>query len=725
MRPTACKATLRTLSLCLLAVSASAITHSQEIQRVPTVTFPRIEHPVIELAPPTGADIHSQIESGNGLPLVKPPANFQRLGDAHAGEGGQLHTVTLRFKDATKLTKITSNSEFHVEQGSSCVEGNRYETDNTCTLLIRFEPKGAGNRLGRVKIEHTASVTPFYVGLGGNGYAPVLSFVPAQLSTLTATYPAQKGLIKSSSSLSVDGGDTLYVADTGNNLIRSIDSSGKVLTVSSGTLSAPYSVVADNFGEVFFDEPAQNAIFEIFDYGSQFQLGGAGSDNCTTTTTCSINSEKIFLPGQMSIDPNNAIFMVEQLRGAMVAYAQPYPAQIAYLYDPFTFQNVNQGTVAVDAYDNIYSLWSVTNVCQILSEYFSDAANSHQVYKKVAGGKTCGFSGDGGPARNAEIGAKIPQMAFDVAGDLYFADTNNQRVRKIDAATGIITTIAGNGTQGIAGEGGQATLATLSNPTGVAVNSAGVVYVLTSAPVGGAQQIIRKIGPYGLLSFGGVARGVLGSTQTVTLTNTGNDTMTFTSANIIGANPTEFAIVPSATSCILTSGATLASGKSCTIGVSFKPAAAGTRTATLNFQDSGVTHSDSVLLTGVGVLPSATVAITSPVAGAKYTSGTAVPVKMTVTSATPAPTGTVTFSVDGANYGSPVTIASGAASISMTGLTTAAHTIGAIYNGDANHAASAKLTVAITVVAAATKPKAGPVRAVGGRGVGSASVGGK
>jgi uncharacterized protein (TIGR03437 family) len=102
---------------------------------------------------------------------------------------------------------------------------------------------------------------------------------------------------------------------------------------------------------------------------------------------------------------------------------------------------------------------------------------SNGVITTAAGNGDYGFSGDNGPATSAKLGS--PQaVAVDSAGNLYIADYNNQRIRKV--SNGVITTIAGNGTAGFSGDGGPATSAELNGPTGVAVDSVGNVYVADS-----------------------------------------------------------------------------------------------------------------------------------------------------------------------------------------------------------------------------------------------------
>ena len=111
----------------------------------------------------------------------------------------------------------------------------------------------------------------------------------------------------------------------------------------------------------------------------------------------------------------------------------------------------------------------------------------------VAGTGRLGFSGDGGPATAARL--RFPSgVATDDAGSLYIADQHNQRIRKVDSS-GIITTIAGTGARGYGGDGGPAAQARLNHPHGVATDGAGNVYI---ADYG--NQRIRKVDTSGVIT---------------------------------------------------------------------------------------------------------------------------------------------------------------------------------------------------------------------------------
>ncbi|MBI3464625.1 MAG: hypothetical protein HY000_16460 [Planctomycetes bacterium] len=95
----------------------------------------------------------------------------------------------------------------------------------------------------------------------------------------------------------------------------------------------------------------------------------------------------------------------------------------------------------------------------------------------LAGTGKQGYSGDSGPAGKAELNSPF-DVALDAAGNLYFSDTFNHGIRRVDARTAVITTVAGSGKAGYSGDGGPATSATMDEPYGVAVDNAGDLYIV-------------------------------------------------------------------------------------------------------------------------------------------------------------------------------------------------------------------------------------------------------
>jgi hypothetical protein len=132
--------------------------------------------------------------------------------------------------------------------------------------------------------------------------------------------------------------------------------------------------------------------------------------------------------------------------------------------------------------------------------YIADARN-HQVTRVdtagqlalVAGTGRQGFAGDGGPARTAELNAPTG-IAFDASGNVYIADTGNQRVRHI-ATDGTIATVAGTGIAGFSGDGGAATVAQLRTPSALAIDSTGALYIADTG-----NHRVRKLLPNGTIT---------------------------------------------------------------------------------------------------------------------------------------------------------------------------------------------------------------------------------
>jgi hypothetical protein len=154
----------------------------------------------------------------------------------------------------------------------------------------------------------------------------------------------------------------------------------------------------------------------------------------------------------------------------------------------------NAHGIAVDSSGNLYIAdtdnWRIRKV------------STSGIISTVAGKGTEGFSGDGGAATSAEL---YPWgVALDPSGNLYIADGRNYRVRKV-STSGIISTVAGNGTRGFSGDGGPATSAELGSPSGVAVDSPGNIYIDDEG-----NDRIRKVDISGIITTvaGGGSNGL-------------------------------------------------------------------------------------------------------------------------------------------------------------------------------------------------------------------------
>jgi len=150
--------------------------------------------------------------------------------------------------------------------------------------------------------------------------------------------------------------------------------------------------------------------------------------------------------------------------------------------------------------------------------YIADQANqrirmvdTNGIITTVVGKGSPGFLGDGGPAVDALISGSRGQSAFpsskialDKEGNLYLADTRNHRIRMV-SVYGIITTVAGNGILGFAGDGGPAKAASLNSPTDVVVDSEGNIYIADTF-----NSCIRKVNTDGIISTFAGQGGVMG-----------------------------------------------------------------------------------------------------------------------------------------------------------------------------------------------------------------------
>ena len=539
MRDLAVPPSSATLSVCTLLFFCAFSLPAQEI--LPAVRTQHLaaapsQH-TLSLDPLTDQELASQaLIKDEKTP--RTPASFREFGTVQANQVVEPQRLTLRFAAAATLTRIESTPDFKLEQGGSCLEGNSYPANATCTLMVRFTPQGPGRRTAKLAISNSADLTPLFVGLGGTGSAPAISFTPSVITTVPASLVSGAGVFSGATNIATDGGDTLYIADTGHNKIDYINSSG-VLNTSLFVPTAPIGIAADPTGAIYYTQSSANFLNVIL-YPTGAVAYEAGSNGCSIGATCPLSETEISYSnmGALAVDPYGTVFMASQEAVSKLVPSTSLSLNYIPLYAPFDFDYDSFSSpqpLAVDASDTLYyySNQGSGRNCRISGEGYYNATANVYYPVLIAGGSVCGFSGDGGQARTAEIGKQVGQMTFDNAGNLYFSDTLNQRVRRIDNATGIITTIAGNGAAGYTGDYTPATAATLNNPTGVAVDSQGQVFILSNSATTGTAQVIRKVGTVGDVLLPATPVGNSSLAQTVTISNTGNSTLNFVKAFLL------------------------------------------------------------------------------------------------------------------------------------------------------------------------------------------------
>jgi len=249
-----------------------------------------------------------------------------------------------------------------------------------------------------------------------------------------------------------DASGNLYFSDAGNNVVRKVSTNGIITTVAGNStqgysgdggqatnaeLAFPEGVAVDVFGNLFIADSTNNRVREVGTNGIITTVAGIGIQGYAGDGAAATNAE---------------------------------------LNDPTG--------VALDASGNLYFSDTGNNVIREVT--------TNGIITTVAGNGTQGYFGDGGQATNAELG--FPEgVAVDASGNLFIADSANNRVREL-GTNGIITTVAGNGTQGFSGDGAAATNAELNDATGVAFDAFDNLYIADYE-----NFRVREVSPNGII----------------------------------------------------------------------------------------------------------------------------------------------------------------------------------------------------------------------------------
>jgi uncharacterized protein YjiK len=336
----------------------------------------------------------------------------------------------------------------------------------------------------------------------------------------TAGYSAD-GVAATSSELNspygiaLDAGGNLYIADAANNRVRKVSAATGIITTVAGDgtqgfagdgsaatsseMYAPTAVAVDATGNLYINDRDNYRIREVTAATgviSTFAGGGSSPSTCSGSTDsvgdgCAATNANIDAPYGIALDTNGNLYIAGGNDGRVrkvttagiittvagngtAGYAPAAPDGVVATASQLTAPN----GAAVDASGNLYIADTTHNRVRKVTV-------ATGVITTVAGsGVQCATAtaacGDNGAATSAQL-FNPRGVAVDASGNLYIADTSDNRIRRVTLATGVITTVAGTGAQSFAGDTGQATAAKLSLPYGVAVDASGNLYIADSS----------------------------------------------------------------------------------------------------------------------------------------------------------------------------------------------------------------------------------------------------
>ena len=605
------------------------------------------------------------------------------------------------------LTTGVPNLDFSILGAGTCSVGSSYFAGQVCNFPVTFRPRYPGQSFGAVVMVDASGVVLGATSLVGNASGPLALFVPGTIKTVAGNaawiyrgdgLPATASSIFLPFGIAVDAGGNLYIADSSNDRIRKVDATTNLMSTIAGngnvgssgdgglatlaSLNLPSSVAIDGAGNVYFADSSNNAVRRvdastgiITTVAGTLGVQGYAGDGGQATSALLNNPAGMTLDGYGALyiadTGNNVVRKLDLTTGMLSAFAGNHTpaysgdggaATAASLNSPWSVSVSQTGDVYI-ADQNNHSIRRVTGVSGVIST--------------ISGNGTPGFSGDGGTGDAALLNSPSG-VAIDVAGNIYIADTGNNRVRKINAATGIITTVAGNGTETFSGDGGAADGAGMYGPYGLVLDGAGDLFIADVF-----HNRIRMISSNtAQLSFPTMRVNRVSATQNETLENDGNAPL-----NISAVQPvTNAQLDSSVTTCSTTSP--VASALSCIIGAQFAPTVIGNPVlGSITITSDSQNSPQTIKLSGqvLTLDPSTAVLKTS---GSPSALGAPVTFTATITSTGVTPTGTVTFLDGTTSIGTGTLNTSGVTTLTTASLALGTHSITASYPGDTNNSPS-------------------------------------
>jgi streptogramin lyase len=631
------------------------------------------------------------------------------------------------------------------------------DTTTDCLVAVVFTPTRPGPDAGTLVVKSKAGLTT-QIALSGVGTASSVALDPGNTALLTSSVSAPGGIAQ-------DGAGNTYVADTGNNRVVEY-AAGGTFSVIAGTgtsgysgdgtaatsakLAAPKAVAVTPDGAIYIADSGNNVIRRV-DPVSGFisTFAGGASTICVLADDsfgdgCLATQAKFSAPAGIISDAIGNLYVSDS--GNNVVRELSTNGYI-YLIAGGTSACTTTGA---DIYGNgcaptqaIFKAPTALAIDNSRNLYIADTGNNEvrkitvltNLVSIFAGTGQAGASGNGGAANTAQVNGPTG-LALDGANNLYIADTGNHVIRVVNSSGNISTVIgtlgsSGTGTVGTAATPVIASSALLNLPGAVVASGIGKLYVLDS----GNNRLISLDRGSVSVNFGRTNDGASSPITAIQETSTGSSTATLGYPLFSTSGSTAvFGLAASGTNGCSSSSSTpqtLAPGAVCNLSAQFIPTAVGPVSAVYTESNGVVLTSPipatpvinspapAITLAGTGAVltkTTLTTLVTTPATGNPQYSisfvvtATLHPAVCDPTAPNCSAAGTVTFFLDGTQVGLPVNVSNTSttssnvitAAATIGGQSVGAHSVVAVYGGDTYYASSSAPTLAVTVAQGST-----------------------
>ncbi len=581
-------------------------------------------------------------------------------------------STTGAFTDVTPSTGNSSSGAPYCTQGTGA--------GSTCAVVAQFTPSTPGVQQGALEVLDSNGTLIGTNYIYGNGYGSQAIFTPAQISTISMP-PSTPGAI------AVDGSNRLYVADLGTNRVyRVIGSTPTTILAGTGypsTSADPIcgggaigtntnltisGIAIDGAGLVYIADPIQNRVCSVNPVtGAMALVAGSGVTCSAPTSSCGDGGQAA--NAQLALTSNSGL-AVDGRGNLLIADTADNRLRSVDLNSGVISTVAGTGTACSGnaacgdgglANASGAFLGQPTGVvvnaagdylvADLLDQRIRKVSQLTNMLSTVAGAGVAGFSGDGGAATSAEL-SNPTGLAVDAAGDVYISDTGNNRIRLVLAGTQTITTLAGGGALLSGSNPTSALNGALSAPLGVALGPDGSVYIANTG-----QSVVEQLSS-GTASLAFPTPTTVGTTdqtdgsQAVSLLNIGNLSLNSTQPGIIV--PVDFTQL-TGDSADCSSSFSLATGTLCNLRVQFTPQTTGSLSESLTINDNALgsaSTAQTVALSGTAQ-PLAPIITLSP---SSALASTTVGVTYAQTIAANGGTGPYTFAVTGGSLPGGLTL---------------------------------------------------------------------